>query len=282
MGRVFSIAEVKGGAVPAMADFETSLEGFLTAAEQEIKQGTIDGAVIFGSVAIGSYSRRSDLDCMIVPPDYSQPSIAAIRRVMAQANQGDKVQVNPIMHSRSRLASGNHEIDRFFGVHLTGEGRLVRGNDPAEYMCHAARSSEAILYDYIHNKKRNIMSVFHAEDAERYKYLARILELPLAVGRKALRANDEAHGTDISDFNTAEKTKLARRALELFAFVGLDEVPQGILSLDHTYSATLDQMMAEEITESDYAEVIEEIAATAARASQWLDDFEIAFREQVV
>ena len=192
MGRVFSLEQVHHQAdhIPTPNDFRAAIHLFEQASHEEIEQGTISGTVIFGSVAIGAYNVQSDFDCMIVPFDHSQASQAARQRIKSGSNPSGRLDVSDVFHSRERLASGAHEIDRFFGLHLTGPSRLVFGEDPAEYMSYPEYGAETHLLSYIRHKKRSILG-----DGEHYyKRLQRTLELPLAVGRKALHAMQELRG----------------------------------------------------------------------------------------
>jgi hypothetical protein len=275
MGRVFSFEQVKGGEVPERSDFKQSLDRFRIATGDEIEKGTISGAVVFGSVALGSYSIRSDFDCMIVPYDHSRSSIEAIRRISHNTNPTGRIEFNPIIHSQARLELGNHEIDSFFGEHLTGEGRIVVGRDPSEYLHFADRDAAEVLHNYIRHKKRSVARAFSINESERYKGLQRVLELPLAIGRKAIRAIVSTQGEDVLRFNTAEKAKVLDKALLLFQSIRLDETPRRIFALDKAYSQVLAEAVRSKVSVAQYQDIIGLVEDMAIDASNWLDDIEV-------
>lgn len=272
MGRVFLERQIENGEVPTLEDFNYAAQYFRSSVEQEIEAGTVDGAVIFGSVAIGAATIRSDLDCMIVPVDHSAEAFDAIARIRgAVFNYAHRVPVNSSLHHRTRLASGNHEIDRFFGSHLTGEQRVVIGNDPADYMRFRDTPAEDILLGYIAHKMRGVAQLPITYTPEEHaKAMQRILELPLAVGRKALRAIDEIEGSTTATTDSANKSLVAERSLALFSELGVDGAARRILEFNGYYDEELEWAMSTKRTHG-YAKFFEELDALTPEASQWLD-----------
>jgi predicted nucleotidyltransferase len=272
MGRVFSEYQIKNNKVPNLSDFDDATKYFKSSVEEEIEAGTIDGAVIFGSVAIGAASIRSDFDCMIVPYEHSPESFGAIERIKgAVYDYAHEVPVNTILHHRTRLASGRHEIDRYFGAHLTGRHRIVIGNDPADYIRFGEASASEILLAYIAHKMRGVSQLSAAFTTEEHnKHLQRLLELPLAIGRKALMAIDEVEGTHNATEDSANKGLVTARSLALFEELGVSETAEKIMEYDGYYNEELEEVM---ITKRmyRYESFLEELVELAPEASRWLD-----------
>lgn len=280
MGRVFSLEQVRNADehIPNSQDFNNAVAGFESSVEREIERGTVTGAFIYGSVAIGTYGRRSDLDCGIVPIDHSPNSQEGIDRIVVATNPTGRIEVNPILHTRQRLMSGNHEIDRYFGEHLKGESRLVYGIDPAAYIRFANHDAATIMLMYLEHKKRSIAPGMTPHSPEFFKGLQRILELPLAIGRKALRAYNEVNGTSKRFADSANRTYITPAVLAFFEELALDAVPQNLLALDQQYSKVLDDILAGAATDKDYTAVLAEIRARGGEASVWLDQIDIALK----
>ncbi len=192
------------------------------------------------------------------------------------------MEVNPIVHTKARLESGAHEIDRYFGSHLTGESRLVFGEDPASYIKFPDYDARTTLLSYIRHKKRSIASVFTAERPDYYKSLQRILELPLAVGRKALLAIDELEGTHQATADSANKARVVPASIKLFASLGLLDTPSQILSTNSEYTEALNQRLNGEIPEHDYVDFLHEIEDCGEAASVWLDELDSALSAKFV
>ncbi len=278
MGRVFSIEQIHNQAesIPTPEDFDYAIDHFKQAVGDEIEAENIDGALIYGSVAIKAYTLRSDLDCLIVPYDHSLPSLAAISRILKASNPTGRIEMSAIIHPRSRLSSGAHEIDRYFGNHLSGSARLVYGEDPAEYIRFPDYGSETHLLAYIRHKKRSVATAVTSEGPDMYKGLQRILELPLAIGRKALRVLDEMNGTQAATSDSANKSVIVPASLELFDSFGLEDVPGTIIKLDRKYSEVLKGTIEGSITELEYTALIDEIQSQGGKVSEWLDEFDDA------
>lgn len=273
MGRVFSIEQVKDCAetVPVLSDFSDALANFESAAEEEIAGGAISGAIVYGSVAIGAANIRSDFDCMITPHDHTPEGRAAIGRVLQATSLDGLMEVGAILHPKPRLASGAHELDKYFGRHLTGGSRVVLGEDQANYIQFADQEGYPLLAAYIRHKKRSV-SVSLSEVNPRYHIgLQRVLELPLAVGRKALQVLDDIEGTERATADSANKSKITPASLALFESLGLDEVPRELLDLNKAYTQVLEDFLQSSATEAQYADVLAEIASKGLDANVWLD-----------
>lgn len=276
MGRVFSYEQTQEASkyVPSSGDFEAAIENFAVAAGSEIARGTISGAVIYGSVAIRAYTLRSDFDCLVVPYDHSIKGIRAISRVISAIGSSGRIDVGAIVHPRDRLAGGMHEIDRFFGDHLTGQSRLVYGEDVKDYIKFSDYGAYTHLISYIRHKKRSVATSFTTDGPEYYKGLQRILELPLAVGRKTLRAVDELERTTLATSDSADKSKIAPASLKLFDDAGLGEVPRVIMQLDKSYTDMLMASLSGEVREQEYKVFLDKIAEGGITASRWLDNLD--------
>lgn len=276
MGKVFSFDQVQQGSkvIPSSEDFEAAIENFETASHREISEGTLSGAVIYGSVAIRAYSLRSDFDCLLIPFNHSPESVAAINRVVSATNPTKKIDVSTIVHPKGRLESGMHEIDRYFGDHLTGSSRLVFGEDPADYIRYPEYGAYTHLISYIRHKKRSVAAGFTGEHDDYYKGLQRILELPLAVGRKTLRAVDDIDGTHFATADSANKARITPASIQLFDTLGLSETPNAILQLNARYNRALAEALDGELSEEEYDAVLDEIAGSGIDASNWLDELD--------
>lgn len=281
MGKVYSFEQIENAseAIPSSMDFEAAIGNFEDAVNREITQGTLSGAVIYGSVAIRAYSLRSDFDCLIIPFDHSPASISAINRVISATNPDKKIDISAITHPKARLASGMHEIDRYFGDHLTGSSRLVFGEDPADYIQFPDYGAYIHLISYIRHKKRSIATSFTTGNNDYYKGLQRILELPLAVGRKTLRTVDEIEATHLAISDSANKNKITPASLELFDALGLGFTPKTLLQLNSDYNLALADSLSGKLSEEEYTAILQEISKAGIDASYWLDELDVTLTE---
>ncbi len=281
MGKVYSPEQVRDSenTIPSTADFEYAVDSFSRAVQAEIDDGNVSGAIIYGSVAIKSYTIRSDFDCMIVPPDHSRRSLDAITRVLEASNPSRRIDMSAIVHPRPRLERGAHEIDRYFGDHLSGSSRIVYGEDPASYIRFPDYGAFTHLISYVRHKKRSVATGFMQEGADYYKGLQRILELPLAIGRKALLVLDELSDTQLATADSANKSRIIPASLDLFDSFGLGDTPRAVIQLDRIYSDTLRNTLEGSVSYREYNEVLTEIGVHGEYASRWLDSFDEALGE---
>ena len=274
MGRVFQFEEAAGGRIPSQADFVVAAEIFDTNCLEAAERGAIVGSVVFGSVAIQRATRRSDFDCLIVT-DGTKDGYASARRIVSYVDweTSRRVEISAIPYSRDTLASGRHEIDRFFGQHLTGQDRMVRGEDVADFITYDSTSALDIFNTYARNKKRRITTgLVSTNPTEEYKSLQRLMELPLAIGRKLVKVVEETQGTAESRLlHTADKDSVRDMSLELFADLSLDEIPRYILELDAHYSKLLAKTATGWVDQPEYQAVIDEMSGTIPVAIHWMN-----------
>lgn len=274
MGKVYSLEQIHDGAnsIPTTEDFETAIDNFTRASTRAIENDTIAGAVIYGSVATGRHTIRSDFDCMIVPYDHSDMSLAVVNSIVRATRGESPIDVSTIKHHRRRLESGTHEIDEYFAQHLTGPSRIVLGEDPAGYMKPADYGTYKELFRYIQHKKRSVTLGDGSSNAETYKAMQRALELPLAIGRKALIVLQEESGFPTVQFDSANKTQTAQLVINMFDSFGLGDVPYQLVSMDKAYTKLLTQTLLGKVSDAQYEEFLQEIQGYVPATSRWLDD----------
>lgn len=280
MARVFTYNQIERGEVPTTKDFAHTREVFEEYAQDAIAEGTIASAVIFGSVALGRANRRSDFDCMVVPVDDSQEAYEAAGEVQMYTEDltNNRVQVNAILHSRSRLASGAHEIDRFFGSHITASNSIVVGENPADYIQFADIPARDIVLSYIRQKKRRIQLANSSQEAASILAMERMLELPNAIARKALRAIDELEESSLTPNNTAEKVDMSVASTLFYASHELLETPTRIRRLDQRYTYMLQSALEGEVSQIEYDRVLygeaDSVVKEVAATGRWLDELD--------
>lgn len=282
MARIFSYDEIRSGRVPSIGDFAAAREVFEESATVAVERGEIATAMIFGSVALGAATSRSDFDCMIVPIDDSQENHAVaseLHRAVDLATRG-RVQVNPILHNRARLASGMHEIDRFFGSHLVSPDNIVVGENPESYITYADDSPYQIFTSYIRQKKRRILYTGDPRESKALVTAERLLELPSAIARKALRAIDEIEGSEFTPPNTAHKSEMTRASMAFYSQLDLQAVPARLRQLNRRYGDALDDAVRGDMSRQQYDDLLfgetGSVASETAAVGRWLDAVDCA------
>lgn len=239
MGRVFTFEKLSSGEYPQPEDFERAVDVFQDLTSQ-YPRNVIDGAFIYGSVAIGAANKRSDLDLFF---SVGEPShIGAVRHVVRRVHTEteDVIPIVPIVQTRPNLEAARHEMDRFFGQHLSSEHRIIVGNDPAEYVTYSQEPAYDIMARYIAQKRRRLTNAFIGKPDEiENGGLQRMLELPTAIARKALQALAEVDKGVEPVEKSADKAELARRGLELMQDYGLADTFEQIIRIDGQYTNLL-------------------------------------------
>jgi hypothetical protein len=281
MGRVYSYETIESGQVPTVTDFDKATLAFVSSVKDALETGLVDGAFIFGSVAVGSPNCRSDFDAVIALTTEDSESYRAASRMNAVIEESvdNKIIINPIKQSRASFSNGRHEIDRLFGQHLSSAYRLVIGHDPANYTQYPADSPRDILAGYVSNKKRRLTEAYDAPalDFRDGSGVQRLLELPAAVGRKILQVLAETGDIDEAVKKSADKPAVVKASKAVLESTGLERGLHELLSLDDLYWDLLMSTMEGKVPKSEYEEEIRGLHEHIPEAIVWLDALAIRF-----
>lgn len=284
MGKIYSLDQIHRAPefIPRAEDFEAAARNFTDTSREAIEAGVLSGAVIYGSVAGGTQTIRSDFDCMVIPYDHSDASLAVVNSIV-RATRGDApIEINAIKHHKRRLESGSHEIDEYFGEHLTGPFRTVLGEDLGTYIRFSGYGTYEELLRYIQHKKRSVTLGDDSSNTETLKAMQRTLELPLAIGRKALMVLQRENHFPSLTFNSGDKSHTAQLAIAMFDSFGLADVPHRLVTMDRDYTHVLTQTLVGNTTDAEYQESLDEIKESIPAASRWLDDIDDAITDVYV
>lgn len=279
MGRIFSFEEIAEGRLPTTGAFDDARKVFSELANNGINEGWLDGAFIYGSVALGLANRRSDFDTFLALTDNTPAVYGEAKELInsVQESSNGLIPIVPIVQPRQALEAGRHEMDRFFGQHLSSDFRLVEGNDPAEYISYAPTSASEILSSYLFQKKRRMTNAYTSSSPLDFRDgngVQRMLELPPAVGRKALQALAEIGYIDKAVDKSADKAAVLSRTRSLLVSEGVDEGFDELVQLDKTYFDLLTETLEGRVAKDSYEDEIKGLHAQMPIAITWLDTVE--------
>jgi predicted nucleotidyltransferase len=185
MGKIFNYADIENHRVPTRDDFMTARSQALASLGKLARDGGIYGAKVFGSVANGTPSERSDFDLLVVTE--RADVLPALKSTFEAIHTNIRVVIDPIVIARDFAVRGFHSVDLFFLQHiqaLPNEGN-VAGYDPMEVMRPIDLPKTKIHELYLAQKVRRLREgVFAYSEVDRYRVLQRALEAPINVGRR--------------------------------------------------------------------------------------------------
>lgn len=282
MGRVFNFEAVARGKIPTPEDFAVARNVFEARMEELVEKELVSGAFIFGSVAIGAANRRSDFDAFVAVPDNHIDNYQAVKSAVNEtmhATRG-KVSIVPIIQSVDALLQGRHEMDRLFGEHLTSPHRGIIGMDPAHQIKYPEDSASHIMAGYLAAKKRRLTTAytecFNPSESD-LTGIQRMLELPVAIGRKALQAYADVDPESVAVEKSADKRAVLDAAETLMTRFGLEEGFEDIQEMNRTYELLLDEAMLGNIGLTGYNEVLNDLHSQLPHALIWIDQVETEF-----
>lgn len=276
MGRLFTYEEIQTGQVPEPEEFLVAMQHFSDSLEAYIDSGAIVGAFIYGSVPVRLPTRQSDFDTFMSIPD--DIGLETAKNIVRDVNlkTGGKIPISPIVQTIDDLVHGNHEMDRFFGAHLTSGHREVYGEDPAEITHFPDYPADEIVGTYLAQKKRRLISTYISVDPLDVKEggVQRMLELPVAVGRKALQALAETGHIPQAVEKTADKRQVIKAIRKVLRSEGLVEGFDTLLDLNMQYKDLLDTAVEDGVKQSYYEDGLRELHDSLPTAISWIQKLE--------
>lgn len=275
MGRIFSYQDTAEERVPNPEVFDWARDAFTSLAETYIDIGRIDGSFIYGSVALGAANPRSDFDSFIslregLPRNYN--AVKTIVRIVEDETD-HTVPILPIVQTRNALELGYHDMDRFFGQHLTSDYRIVQGGDPARYIVFPERPAGEVLGGYLFNKKRRLANTYTTAEPLDVEEggIQRMLELPPAIGRKMLQALAEIGYIPEAVEKSADKSAVITKSRCVLDKHGVVEEFDRIVAMNEEYDDLLKEALNGRVDKKTYENVIEGLHAKLPRAIAWID-----------
>jgi hypothetical protein len=278
MGKVFSYDEIRNGVMPDHRAFDVALSSFELLSRNAIETGVIDGSFVYGSVALSVVNRRSDFDSFIALTYRTQSGYEYVKDMYTVINRrAPTVPVTPMVYPKQALSSAQHEIDRFFGQHLSSSYRIVYGNDPASYLRYAQQPAGDILASYLAQKKRVLTNAYVSPEPMDYRDgcgLQRMLELPAAVGRKAVQALIEVGEFRGSLDNTADKIAVIHAARKVMAEELIESNFDDLIRCNTYYDDLLEATLNDELSKTQYESEITGLMQKLPMAVRWLNSVE--------
>lgn len=206
MGRVYSPGELAAGHYPESTQVHVETATALMRQAIDMSQDRPPGeaveALVYGSVALGLHSRRSDLDAILVTPDASEIADGlTLARSIARLQAAGHVAIEPIIISQTALRVGDHPSisDLLFREHLQTvvHGSPYKVGDPTRYL--RGQDRYALTADeqfrtvhqtttrYVEHKKHGALTALADGDVSITKALQRSFELPSSLSRIMVR-----------------------------------------------------------------------------------------------
>lgn len=272
MGQVYPYSPITRGEVPQTQDFLTAKSMVLYALEKEVERGAVYGAKVFGSVAKGTPSRRSDFDLLIITPDY--PPLCYFEDILKRIRHDTNVRIEPQLVQQTLAKLGFHSIDSTFHAHIQGipsEGNVV-GNDPLTVLRPSDKTVLQVQKDYLIEKLRKLPGgVFTDSIEDELRVLQRSLEAPINVGRRVLQVLTP--DGDPSILPNDDKSTVAQVFREVYQDTPLQPNFDFLLQQDAVYTELLEDALRGQVSEAEYnAQVDDMKRACIPAAYEWVTD----------
>jgi hypothetical protein len=253
MGKIFTFDEIAGHKVPGVLDFKAAKTLTFNALAPLISEGEVLGAMVFGSVAKGTPSPRSDFDLLIITA--SEQTDKLLKPIFNDIYKHTNVAVEPIVVTEEFARNGWHTLDESFYLHfeqIPTDGNVI-GENPLNIMEPFKDPLPDVHRHYLIQKIRRLTDSIHAytEDDE-LKILQRALEAPVNTGRRTLQSlrylGEISMYTPLDD----NKSSVIEAFRQHFANTPLIEGFNAILAQDQAYSQLLFDTSRGDVTRQQY------------------------------
>jgi predicted nucleotidyltransferase len=197
MGRIFTWEEISQRRVPVspQKDF---LEAIAYIREQLEKTDGVLGALFFGSAVRHDFTMRSDVDCLVVIEDGLE-SQGVLSRIVQYVHSTWYIEVSFEIVTEYAASAGCHTIGPLFWYYLSKVDRgqvvksdpliLVKSNEGrwSAYYEGARSEYRSYLRFQVARLSKGLFLYDALNDAEKYRFLRKVLESPIAIARKRLQ-----------------------------------------------------------------------------------------------
>lgn len=227
MGKVFTHDDVRQGRVPNLESFKIQQQKVREALLQE---SSVESALIFGSVARGDHSIRSDFDCAVVYQwESHEVALSLMERLCVEASWMH-VPLAFTLCDSGVAQTRAHYFGPGFRAHLKRAGR-VGGSIKGDVSKHFAQSwplkEEVLSYvaHKLHKLQAGRVAYCSQDDGYQTRYLQKMLEAPLHVARKTLLCCVNAELETKADVLRVYRTEMSSEmANELEALLEIDRL----------------------------------------------------------
>lgn len=189
MGKIFTFEEIQEGLVPKPENFIHAKKQTLDGLLQLVNNGEVVGAMVYGSVAKGTPSERSDFDLLVIT--YIEDQNTGLESLLKRVFQDTKVAVEPIVIPEPLATKGLHTIDESFAISLRQvprEGNVI-GQNPSDILVPFNFPLVRVHELYLTQKLRKLREgKFARSQSDKLHALQRALEAPANTGRRTLQA----------------------------------------------------------------------------------------------
>lgn len=282
MGKIYSWESIESGGVPNVEDFSvakrTVLDGLWGMFPNEI-----DGAKVFGSVAKDSPSIRSDFDILVV--FNNDISVRKLNNLVQDVDRETKVQIEPLILSARQASEGFHTIDPSFYTHFEGipnEGNLA-GNNPLNKVKPLEENVVNLCMNYIQQKIRRLnQGYIDTSEDESLTVLQRVLESPVAVGRKVLYVLQKLGKFEI-DGKDDSKRSVVKNFNKIMVDSNIDTTGfNELIVKDKEYTQFLEETLGQKHSRREYQQFLDVIKhQTLPMTNDWIINTGIWLRKVV-
>lgn len=267
MGRIFSFEDIEQHRIPTQSTFLQAKELTLEALNLLCVEGIIYGARGFGSVALGTPTKRSDFDIVIVT--YTDNTLPIIAERLKSIHEATNVSIEPITIPINLAKKGSHTIDTQFLKHInhiSPEGNIA-GNDPVHVIVPSTLAPSLVFEQYLLQKLRRLRDgIFANSMTDRDRVLQRALEAPTNVGRRALQ------GLASLDLDEDSKATVIRTFQSIFPDGQLIKAFNFLLERNHQYNVLLEASQQGLVNRADYESTVTLIARESIPvALEWVN-----------
>jgi predicted nucleotidyltransferase len=273
MGKLFSPGEIRNGLVPTTADFFSAKSYILDGLESLVQEGSVIGATVFGSIAKGTPSVRSDFDLLVITE--SEAVTPHLKDLCDFVDEKTHIGVDPIHIPRDLAAQGLHTIDRSFTTHLRDvptTGNTV-GIPPLELLKPHPMPLPQVHSQYLIQKLRKLRrGLYSGSEEDRLRVMQRALEAPINTGRRTLQVLSYLGAGGYSPQDDG-KQSVIRDFRSMFGDSALLNGFNDLVHRDSLYTLTLSEALSGKISLDEYAGELHRLSQEVIPlAISWVSD----------
>lgn len=273
MGKIFLFDEIQNGLVPKPDNFAVAKRQAFDGLQQLVTKDEVVGAMVFGSVAKGTPSERSDFDLLVITR--GKKPLGDMKDVFDFIFYSTRVEIEPIIIPETLAEKGFHTMDESFFIHLRNvpdQGNVI-GTPPLDIVTPSGFPIIKVHEQYLMQKLRRLREgIFTHSEVDEYRVLQRALEAPINTGRRTLQALGALGALDAQLLDDG-KIGVKNLFREVFRNTPLREGFDALIQRDEAYTTLLRSALSGDVSRQEYQDEVRALANEAIpQAVSWVSE----------
>jgi predicted nucleotidyltransferase len=262
MSRVYQFEEI-GASPEKLGCFEQGIDLAVKGFQGLVNDEYIEGAFLYGSAIFGDANPRSDIDALVVPKQFDNPTLQALKNLFRNVKDRSGVPLGMTAFSVDDLCIGRHTLrdSMLAWLHLQTElfPQYLIGANPLDFITPLEQDLLTDVDLYLTERKQVMTSSYiHGHDVRPEAMLEIALNTPHKCGRKTLISLLHKGLISADVLPDMRKATVNRGVIQLFGIKDpvITDLQLHLMADFSAYTKLVEETKAQRIDSDEYNQLV--------------------------